>query len=58
MISRFRPACPIICCTTNPQAQRQMSLSWGVVPLMAEEKTDIDELCDHATDLAVKAGYV
>ena len=25
---------------------------------MAEEKTDIDELCDHATDLAVKAGYV
>lgn len=58
MISRFRPACPIICCTTNPQAQRQMNLSWGVIPLMAEEKTDLDELCDHATDLAVRAGYV
>jgi len=58
MISKFRPACPIICCTTNPQAQRQMNLSWGVIPLMAEEKNDVDELCDHATELAIKAGHV
>ena len=58
MISKFRPACPIICCTTNPQARRQMNLSWGVIPLMADEKTDLDELCDHVTDMAVKAGYV
>ena len=36
MISKFRPACPIICCTTDPTAQRQMNLSWGVIPLMAE----------------------
>ena len=58
MISKFRPACPIICCTTNPQAQRQMNLSWGVVPLMAEEKDDVDELCDHASELAVRAGLI
>ena len=58
MISKFRPACPIICCTTNPQAQRQMNLSWGVIPLMAEEKNDVDELCDHASELAVRAGLI
>ena len=54
MISKFRPACPIICCTTNPAAQRQMNLSWGVVPIMAEEKDNMDALFDHAVDCAVK----
>ena len=54
MISKFRPACPIICCTTNPAAQRQMNLSWGVVPIMAEEKDNMDALFD----CAVNAGYL
>ena len=58
MISKFRPACPIICCTTNPAAQRQMNLSWGVVPIMAEEKDNMDALFDHAVDCAVNAGYL
>ena len=58
MISKFRPACPILCCTTNPDTQRQMNLSWGVVPLMAEEKDNMDVLFDHAVDCAMKAGYL
>lgn len=58
MISKFRPACPILCCTTNPITQRQMNLSWGVVPLMAEEKDNMDELFDHAVDCSMKAGYL
>ena len=58
MISKFRPACPILCCTTNPVTQRQMNLSWGVIPLMAEEKDNMDDLFDHAVDCAVKAGYL
>jgi pyruvate kinase len=58
MISKFRPACPIICCTPNPTALRQMNLSWGVVPLMAEEKDDMDALFDHAVNCAAEAGYV
>ena len=58
MISKYRPACPILCCTTNPVTQRQMNLSWGVTPLMAEEKDNMDDLFDHAVDCAVKAGYL
>lgn len=54
MISKFRPACPIICCTTDPTAQRQMNLSWGVIPLMAEEQSTMDDLFEHAVDCAVK----
>lgn len=58
MISKFRPACPIICCTTDPATQRQTNLSWGVTPLLAEEKDDVDELFEHAVDCAVKKGMV
>lgn len=58
MISKFRPACPIICCTTSERTCRQMNLSWGVIPLMAQEKDNMDDLFDHAVDCAVKAGLV
>lgn len=58
MISKFRPAYPIICCTTSAVARRQMNLSWGVLPLLAEEKDNMDELFDHAVDCAVRAGYL
>lgn len=58
MISKFRPACPIICCTTSEVAQRQMNLSWGVIPLLAKEMQDIDSLFDHAVTLSTQAGYL
>ena len=44
MISRYRPFCPIIACTSNEQTYRQLSLSWGVVPLLIEEKAELNEL--------------
>ncbi len=58
MISKFRPPCPIICCTTSEIARRQMNLSWGVIPIMGEEKDNIDVLFEHAVDRAVEAGCI
>ena len=58
MISKYRPACPIICCTTSEEAQRQMNLSWGVIPLLADEKDNMDELFDHAVECATNAGHL
>lgn len=52
MISKFRPMSPIIGCTTSEIVCRQMNLSWGVTPLMCEEKENTDELFDHAIDVA------
>lgn len=53
MISKFRPACPIIGCTIDERVWRQMNLSWGVIPLLVDEKTNTDELFDHVVDRAV-----
>ncbi len=58
MISKYRPECPIISGTTDPKVQRQMNLSWGVVPIMVDEKNNTDELFDHAVDVARKKKFV
>lgn len=59
MISRYRPECPIISCTTSETTMRQTALSWGVIPLMAEEMmTNTDDLIRHAVHKATEAGLL
>ncbi len=58
MISKYRPACPIIGCSPYENVWRQLNLSWGVLPLMVEEKTNTDDLFEHAIEEAEKANYV
>jgi pyruvate kinase len=59
MISRYRPFCPVIACTSNEQTYRQLSLSWGVVPLLIKEKEELNDLfaeAIHAVREAALAG--
>ena len=58
MISKYRSNCPIIGCTTDPIVLRQLNMSWGVSPVLVEEKTITDELFEHALQMAKKANYV
>lgn len=58
MISKYRPNCPIISGTTDPTVQRQMNLSWGVIPIIIEEQKNTDELFDHVVNVAAKANLV
>ncbi len=57
-ISRFRPACPIIAPTLSVKARRQLNLSWGVIPIMSEARSNTDELFDHAVECAQKTGLI
>lgn len=58
MISKYRPNCPIISGTTDETVLRQMNLSWGVIPIMVEEKDNTDELFDHVVNVAKSRGLV
>ncbi|MCR5201509.1 MAG: pyruvate kinase [Lachnospiraceae bacterium] len=58
MVSKYKPACMIIGCTTSEKAYRQLSLNWGVTPIMVEEKDDVLELFNYAIDEAKKCGLV
>ena len=48
MISRYRPACDIIGCATSEQVCRQLNMSWGITPVLLDEKNDVFELYDYA----------
>lgn len=58
MISRYKPGCPVIGCSVNPRVCRQMSLSWGVVPILIEKENTAEDLFDAATKAAKEAGYL
>jgi len=45
-VARERPRTPILCFTPNPVTYRRMALVWGVLPLMVEEFSTIDEMID------------
>ena len=57
-LSKYRPACPIIACTPDPTAQRQLKIMWGVVPLLTTEGADTSTLFGIAIDAALKGGYI
>ena len=58
ILSRYRPACVIVGCTTEKDVWRQLALSWGTVPLMIAEESNTDDLFEHAVDAAVQNGLV
>jgi len=57
-ISKYRPDMPIIGSTTSPKTYRQMSMSWGVIPLMLQEQDDLNQLFSHAVGSARNNGIV
>lgn len=58
IISRYRPDCQILGCTTDPVVYRQLNLAWGVKPLLMEVEHDTFELFDHAMQAVETAGYL
>ena len=58
MISRYKPGCPIIGCSVNPRVCRQLSLAWGVQPLLMRKEETAEDLFEDAARLATKAGYI
>lgn len=58
MVSKFRPACPILATTAHQKSYYQMSLVWGVTPWMVEQQHTTDELFDSAVKAAEQSGMV
>ena len=57
MVSRARPACPILALTSDPLVYRQSSLLWGCVPILSDKPIQGDsEVFDIAEDIALSSG--
>ncbi len=58
MISRYRPDCVIMGCTTEESVCRQLNLSWGVKPVLINEEQDTFDLFEHAVESVKEKGYL
>lgn len=57
-MSHQRPHAPVYVLSTNPTVVRQMTLLWGVQPVMKKWYKDPTALLDHAVDEVKRAGFV
>ncbi len=57
-ISKYCPACNVVCGTTDEKVARQLSMVWGAIPVILENKKDVFELFDHALEAAEEKGYL
>ncbi len=58
MVSKYRPSCPIVGGCMTDRVYRQLGLSWGVIPLLLEEKSQAEELFDYAVDETEASGTI
>jgi len=58
MISKYRPSCGIMGCSTYPDVCRKLNMSWGVTPVLIKEEQDTFELFESAVSAVVDKGYL
>lgn len=58
MISRYRPQSDIIACTMSGRVARQLNLSWGIQPIVIEERNHVLDLFNHAVECSKMHGCV
>ena len=59
LISRFRPAMPVMAVTTQEEIQRRLCLSWGVSTILVDEGLEtVDQMLEKVKTLAVTQGHL
>lgn len=58
MVSKFRPKAPIFASTPSPRVLRQLTLSWGVTPVLVPHTYTTDEMLDVSIEAIVRKGWV
>ena len=57
LISKYRPAQPILACVTKYPIYRQLALSWGIIPHIMPIVATTDEAIDKSSAIAAELGY-
>lgn len=58
MVSKFKPACPIIGITPSQKMRRQLALSWGVYPFIISREKNTDKLFSKAVSKSLETGII
>ena len=57
-ISRFRPRVPVLAATPSVRAARQLSMAWGIIPVVADRHDTTDDIVWFAVKAAVESGVI
>jgi pyruvate kinase len=57
-ISRFRPKVPVIAATPSARAAHQLSVAWGITPMITDHHGTTDDIVWFAVQRAVESGVV
>jgi pyruvate kinase len=55
-VSKYRPGIPIFALSSDLNTIRQLSVSWGVKPLLVEPSRNIDDMFNQAINISLKEG--
>lgn len=58
MISRFRPTCPILAMTPSDRTAHQLTMAWGIKPILMDVHGTTDDIVWHAVEQATKLGHI
>ncbi len=58
LVSRFRPAIPVIAFAPNEQIRKRFCLYWGVVPMVMAPTAHVDEVIQKIEEALLDRGYV
>lgn len=57
-VSRYRPTAPLIAATPSAETARQLTVAWGIEPVMVELRGTTDDIVWFAVEAAVREGFV
>ncbi len=57
-LSRLRPSIPIIAVVSNQRLFNQLSINWGITPVMASQFKSIEELYRESVKLSLQTGMI
>lgn len=58
MVSRCRPAVPVVALSAFPAVLRKLALYWGVMPVLMEPRDNTDDMMAEAVNTAMRHGFV
>jgi pyruvate kinase len=58
VVSKYRPKSAVVASTPDERVARQLSIVWGVYPVIVKETTGTDNMIDEAVQKALESGYI
>ena len=58
LVSKNRPSIPVFACVTTEKVYQQLSLSWGITPILMKNANNTDDLIKFSVEVTQKAGYI